>query len=137
MGYASARAVRGGGRAHPGYLSRVLARDLINRNDACFTPPVVLAEVAHRGRKDGFEKRKTVQELTDTPAASEVIPITPGLAVAASSAARELQATARARRLPLPGLADGLILGTTRITESRLISADPHFHRFRATLWLG
>lgn len=112
-------------------------REHIEAADDCFTPAIVLAEVAHRCRRDGFGEPQVERELTAMTEASALVPITPGLAIAASTATRELrERTVAVRRQPA-GLADGLILATARITESQLLTGDPHFRGLQETLWLG
>lgn len=105
--------------------------------DDCFTPAIVLVEVAHRCRRDGFGEQQIERELTAMTEASALVPITPALAIAASTATRGLRERAVAVRLRPAGLADGLILATARMTESQLLTGDPHFRGLRETLWLG
>jgi len=49
----------------------------------------------------------------------------------------ELMSKARKEGLERPGLGDALILATARVTQSRLLTGDPHFRGLKETLWLG
>ncbi|MGI0132337.1 MAG: PIN domain-containing protein [Thermoplasmata archaeon] len=113
------------------------AGELINRAEQCFTPAIVLAEVAHRCLRDGLDESLAVQELRAMTESSTITPIDSDLAVAASLAATELQERARAQRLRRPGLGDGLVLATARTTASQLLTGDPHFRGLPETVWLA
>ena len=115
----------------------IATRAHIEAADDCFTPAIVLAEVAHRCRRDGFGEQQIERELTAMTEASALVPITPVLAIAASTATKELRERAASLRLRSAGLADGLILATARMTQSQLLTGDLHFRSLRETLWLG
>lgn len=109
---------------------------LIEATEECFTPAVVLAEVAHRCLRDGFDEGDVRGELAAMAEASATVPIDSELALAASRATQELRERAAVARLRPPGLGDGLILATARQTDSRLLTGDPHFRGLRETFWL-
>jgi len=109
----------------------------IETADVCFTPAIVLAEVAHRCRRDGLQDGQIERELTAMTEASTLVPINSSLAVEASQVTEELRARARSLRLRPARLADGLILATARETESQLLTSDPHFQGLQGILWLG
>jgi len=109
----------------------------MERAEVCLTPSIVLAEVAAMCVRDGFEDRIVSEELESIRECSVIVPIDEPLAIAGAHAAAELRARARARRLPLPGLADGLVLATARGSHSHLLSGDPHFQELPETIWLG
>ena len=90
------------------------ARAAMERAEVCLTPSIVLAEIAALCLRDGFEKRVVEVELEAIREASVIVPIDQRLAVDGAQAAAELRSRARARGLPLPGLADGLTLATAR-----------------------
>lgn len=115
----------------------ITTRDFVEAAEACFTPSIVLAEVAYRCLRDGFRDSAIRQELGAMAEASTIVPIDDALALAAASATVELRERAAAERLRPPGLGDGLVLATARETGSRLLTGDPHFRRLPETLWLG
>ena len=112
------------------------AKDLIEAAEACFTPAIVIAEVAHKCVREGLKQPQIQQEIRGMVESSALVPIDPGLAVAAALATQELKELAKALRLSQPGLGDGLVLATTRRTGSRLLTGDPHFRELRETVWL-
>lgn len=112
------------------------ARVLIDSADRAYTPAVVLAEVAHRCLRDGLPERVVRQELRSISEASMVIPIDITISTAASKATTELRQRARSFRLPLPGLADGLVLATARAAGASLLTGDSHFRDLPETVWL-
>jgi predicted nucleic acid-binding protein len=112
------------------------ARRLIDQADECYTPTIVLAELAHRWLRDGLGEEAVRREIRLIGEASRIIPIDPELAIGASHAAMELRRRARERRLDPPGLADGLVLATARRFEARLLTGDRHFFGLDETVWL-
>ncbi len=113
------------------------AQRRIESADTCFTPAIVLAEVAHRCLRDGLAEALVRRELGAMAEASAVVAVDADVAVAASAATSELRRHARAQRLPIPGLGDGLVLATARRTGSQLLTGDPHFRGRPEVLWLG
>jgi predicted nucleic acid-binding protein len=115
----------------------VRSKGLIDAAEQTFTPSIVLVEVAHRCLRDGMEESVVQQELRSMSESSMVVPIDIGLASAASQATTELRERARARRIPLPGLGDGLVLATARKFGTRVLTGDVHFEGLSETLWLA
>lgn len=113
------------------------AREAMKQADLCLTPSIVVAEVASMCVRDGFEDPIIEGELGSIRESSVIVPIDERIAIAGAHVAEELRASARARRIPLPGLADGLVLATARRSNSNLLSGDPHFRECPETIWLG
>jgi predicted nucleic acid-binding protein len=103
------------------------AREAMDQADLCLTPSVVLAEVASMCVRDRFDDRVIEEELASIREASVIVPIDDDIAIPGARVSHDLRASARARRIPLPGLADGLVLATARKSHARLLSGDPHF----------
>ena len=104
--------------------------------DRTFTPSIVLAEVVGVCHRTGFSDDLVAQELSAIREASTIVPIDSGIAIAAAHAFEELRARARERRIPLPGLADALILATAREAQAQLLTGDPHFQDLPETVWV-
>ncbi len=111
-------------------------RTTIRESDQTLTPSIVLAEVAGACHRAGFSDGLVAQELSAIREASTIIPIHSGLAIAAAHALDELRSRSRPRKIPLPGLADALILATARESEGRLLTGDLHFQDFPETVWV-
>ncbi|MCI4351820.1 MAG: PIN domain-containing protein [Thermoplasmata archaeon] len=112
------------------------SRRLLGQADACWTPAIVLAEVAHWCLREGLDERSVRRELRGMGESSNIVPIDPELAIGAARATIELRGRARAQHLPVPGLGDGLVLATARRTGSRVLTGDPHFRGLPDALWL-
>ncbi|MCI4366544.1 MAG: PIN domain-containing protein [Thermoplasmata archaeon] len=113
------------------------SKELIEGAENSYTPAIVLAEVAHRCIRDGMEQGVVQQELRAMVEASMIVPIDGPLATAAAKATILLRDEARARRIPMPGLSDGLVLATARKFGSGLLTGDAHFQGLPETLWLA
>ncbi len=113
------------------------ARDAIEGAEECFTPAIVLAEIASICARNGLPDSIIARELKAVHEASEVVPIEDAIAVAGAHVAEELRQHARSTGLPLPGLADGLVLATARQRNSGLLTGDLHFRACRETIWLA
>ena len=112
-------------------------RGAIDGSDRCLTPSIVLAEVAAICSRDGLRESVISEQLQAIHESSEVVPIDDGIAIAGARIARELRISSRVRKIPVPGLADGLVLATARMFRSRLLTGDPHFRECPETVWLG
>jgi predicted nucleic acid-binding protein len=105
--------------------------------DLCLTPSIVLAEVASMCVRDRFDDLVIEEELESIRESSVIVPIDDEIAIAGAHVSQELRASARARGIPLPGLADGLVLATARRSHASLLSGDPHFRDCPETVWLA
>jgi len=113
------------------------AREAMEQADLCLTPSIVMAEVASMCVRDRFDDRVIEGELESIRESSVIVPIDDRIAISGAHVAEELRASARARRIPLPGLADALVLATARESHSGLLSGDPHFRDSPETVWLS
>jgi predicted nucleic acid-binding protein len=113
------------------------AKETIERAEVCLTPSIVLAEVASACFRGGFDDTLVTQELQSIREASTIVPMDNEIAMASVHATRHLRQSARSRRLPTAGLADGLVLATARRSGARLLTGDPHFRDCPETVWLG
>lgn len=87
--------------------------------------------------RDGFTDHIVERELEAIRESSDIVPIDAWIAIAGAHSAEELRKAARAAKIPLPGLADGLVLATARRSNARLLTGDPHFRNCPETVWLG
>lgn len=111
-------------------------RNQLEVADSCLCPSIVLAEIASKLTRLGVPDLVIDGQFRAIREASQIIPIDDEIALAGAHAREELQMSAREQRAPLPGLADGLILATARLTRSRLLTGDPHFRHCPETIWL-
>jgi predicted nucleic acid-binding protein len=122
--------IRGGGQA-------ARARKAVEQADLCFTPSIVLAEVAAVCVRDGLADEIIREELGAIRESCEIVPIDSNIAMAAARLAEQLRWNARTHGLPTPGLADGLVLATARASHSSLLTGDRHLRDCPETVWLA
>lgn len=113
-----------------------IVRTRMNEADHCVTHSICFAEVASFGLKHGMEKDSVLRNLEQMLEAAQVVETDPELAVAAAEAALELKGLAKSAGLPAAGLADGLILATSRRFKSKVLTGDRHFRGLPETMWL-
>ncbi len=113
------------------------ARRAMENAERCLTPSIVLAEVASICVRNGFSDSVIYRELDAIRESSEIVPIDDFIAISGARSTEELREIARARKMSLPGLADGLVLATARTTRARLLTGDPHFRTCPETVWLA
>ncbi len=111
-------------------------RDLIETGEEAYTPDSVLAELSRKYLREGSSEKLVRERLATVQGASRVMPITPDLALAGSKAYFDLVEYARRRRLRLPSLFDGLVLGAARLKEAKVVTGDPHFKDLPETVWI-
>ena len=128
--FAWAEMIRGSSLGHR-------ASEEMEKADLCLTPSIVLAEVASMCVRSRLDDPMIEQELEAIREASVIVPIGERIAISGARIAEELRANARNRRIPIPGLADALVLATARTSQSGLLSGDPHFLGCPETIWLG
>jgi predicted nucleic acid-binding protein len=101
------------------------------------TPDLVLAEVARKLARDGVSRPVALRKLGDISTLSEVTPIGLEIALGVAEADDDLRRSAKSRGIERPGLADAVILSTTRTLRGKVLTGDGHFHGFPETIWLG
>lgn len=111
-------------------------RSRVDSAESVFTPGIALAEVALRCLRDGLGEEHTNRLLQAICQASRVVPITPKIALAGARAAIEMRERNRWHGQSPPGLADGLVLATARVTGSQVLTGDCHFQGIGETAWL-
>ena len=105
--------------------------------DVVATPDLVLAEVARKLARDGISRAIAGRKLRDISTLSNVAPVTIDVALGVARADDDLRANAKARGLDRPGLADAVVLSTTRTLNGKVLTGDAHFRGLPETEWLG
>ena len=100
-----------------------------------YTPDAVLAELSRKYLREGVSEKLTRERLRTVHEASLIVHITPDIAIHAAKAYFELVEKAKHERLGLPSLFDGIILGTTRAKEAKVLTGDAHFRNLPETIW--
>jgi len=112
-------------------------RAQLSEADVVVTPDWVLAEVARTLARDGVARPVALRELRDVSTLSQVAPIGLDIALGVAEADEDLRRTAGARGVDRPGLADAVILSTTRELEGKVLTGDGHFQGVPETIRLN
>ena len=105
--------------------------------DVVATPDLVLAEIARKLARDGIARSVASRKLHDISTLSQVAPVSLEIALGVAEADDDLRASAKSRGMERPGLADAIILSTTRALGGKVLTGDAHFHGLPETIWLG
>ncbi len=111
-------------------------KEIVETAADVYTPDIVLAELSRKYLREGVSESLVRERLGTVQAASQTVPITLDLAISASKAYTELSESSKRRKRRSPSLFDGLVLGTARLKEAKVLTGDPHFQDLPETLWL-
>jgi predicted nucleic acid-binding protein len=112
-------------------------RQELSAADVVVTPDLVLAEVARKLARDGISRPIAARKLGDISTLSQVTPIGLEIALGVPDADEELRRRAKSRGIERPGLADAVVLSTTRVRKGKVLTGDGHFRGLPETIWLG
>ena len=113
------------------------AKKQVEEADEAFTPDVVLAELAAKYLREGEGPDSIRDRLEAIAQATQVLEINIQVAQESAKASLELIKRARAKGLSKPGLADAIVLATTRTNHAKVLTGDPHFKDLPDTIWLS
>ena len=111
-------------------------REIIEGAESVYTPDTVLAELSRKYLRENVPEKEVRERLAVVEGASHILLITLDLAVSASRAYSELLERAKKKRVTLPGLFDGIVLGATRLKKAKVVTGDPHFKELPETIWI-
>ena len=114
-----------------------IAFNAIEESDQVVTPDVVLAEIARKYVREGIKDNLMRNRIRTIVESSQVFGIDEECAAASAKAYFEIEDNARKMKLRKPSLFDGIVLGTARVNESKVLTGDPHFKELPETIWLG
>ena len=112
-------------------------RAQLSEADIVVTPDLVLAEVARKLARDGVSRPVALRKLRDISTLSQLAPIGLDVALGVADADEELRRNAKSRGIDRPGLADAIILSTTRAMGGKVLTGDGHFQGLPEAIWLG
>jgi len=95
-----------------------------------FTPSICVSEVyAKVLRVEGLEKAEVYREFMR--ATTAIVSLDENLAVEAAKIDVEMK-----KNIPSWGLADSIVLATTRNKRARVLTGDEHFRNLPETIWI-
>ncbi|AEM38438.1 PilT protein domain protein [Pyrolobus fumarii 1A] len=114
------------------------ALEVIGAAQEVYTPSIVLVELAAKLAREGASEEEIHDTLREILEASDLVEITPRLAVEAAKCRRILEEHAKRRGLrSKPSLADAIILAAARMLGAKVLTGDKHFEGLPETIWLG
>jgi predicted nucleic acid-binding protein len=111
-------------------------KDTLAHASELFTPDIVLAEVARKFCRDGFDDAFISTSLKQIIAAATITYIDPKLALDSAKCYQELKKNAQKNKLNTPSLFDAILLATSRLLNAQLLSGDAHFQSLPEALWV-
>lgn len=103
----------------------------------CFTPNIVLLEIAGKYARAGFSKEEILRRILFIIKKSEILEFTYEDVVEASFCYLELRKHAKELGLKKkPGIADGLILALARRYNAKILTGDEHFKGLKETIFI-
>lgn len=112
-------------------------REVLEGDHELLTPDLVLGEVSRKLARDGQPRESIQTHLGVMATLTSIIPLSIPVALAIPSADEDLRASAKARRLPTPGLAGAVVLASARARGAKVLTGDRHFQTLDETLWIG
>lgn len=111
-------------------------KDVLAGADELYAPDIVLAEVARKFSRDGFDENFVSKSLEQITAAATILYIDPKLALDSAICYQELKKNAQKNKLNTPSLFDAIVLATSRLLNAKLLSGDAHFRSLPEAIWI-
>ncbi len=112
------------------------AEEHIEMANEIYTPDIVLAEIARKYLREGFNKSVISKRLKTISEASKIATITPEIALGSAECYMQLLRKAKNEKLRTPSLFDAIVLAITRHLKAKVLTGDEHFKNLPETLWL-
>ena len=112
-------------------------KELLENAEEIYTPGTVLAEIARKYIREGADEKVVDTRLQVIASASNVTLVDVETALEAAKCYLELAKLAKESKLNTPSLFDAIVLGTSRLLESKIVTGDEHFKNLPETIWIG
>ncbi len=112
-------------------------KELISESNSVFLPDIVLAEVARKYIREGYDEKVVLKRLEWMIEVATLVWIDAKIAMMASKCYMEMRERASQLKLCAPSLVDGIILAVARVKEAKVVTGDRHFRDFEETIWIG
>jgi predicted nucleic acid-binding protein len=111
-------------------------KEALEAADQLYTPDVVLAEIARKYHREGFEEAVIKSRLEQIAAVSNIFCLDPESALESAACYKALQENASKSKLATPGLFDAIILAAGRVLHAKILTSDLHFKDLAETMWI-
>ncbi|MEM2146919.1 MAG: PIN domain-containing protein [Candidatus Jordarchaeaceae archaeon] len=112
------------------------AEEYIEMSGEVYTPDIVLAKVARKYLREGFNKNLISKRLKTISESSRIAPINPEIALGSAECYVEFLNKAKNEKLKDPSLFDATVLAVTKHLKAKGLTGDEHFKNLPETLWL-
>jgi len=112
-----------------------IVKELLKRGG--ITPSIVLAELARKYKREGFEEVEILRRLNFVRSVTEIAEIDIKVALKASEVYFELYKLSREKRVRTPSLADAIIYAVALLKGEELVTGDKLFKGLRYVIYIG
>jgi len=102
-----------------------------------YTPSIVLAEVARKYRREGFNEDDILKRLLFIVGKTEVVTINIEISLKASETYLELLELSKKLRLRTPSLADAIVYSIAMLKQDKLVTGDKLFRNMKNVIYIG
>ncbi len=102
-----------------------------------YTPSIVLAEVARKYRREGFNEYDILKRLLFIVSKTEVVTIDIEVSMKASELYLELLELSKKLRLRTPSLADAIVYSIAMLKRDKLVTGDKLFRNIENVIYIG
>ncbi len=102
-----------------------------------YTPSIVLAEVARKYRREGFNEDDILKRLLFIVSKTEVVTIDIEISLKASEIYLELLELSKKLRLRTPSLADAIVYSIAMLKQDKLVTGDKLFRNMENVIYIG
>ena len=102
-----------------------------------YTPSIVLAEIARKYLREGFEEGEVARRLEFIEAKTQTIPVDAKIALEAAKKYLKLQEHAKKYKLRTPSPADAIVYTTAKTLNTKLVTGDKLFKKLPDIIYIG
>ena len=112
-------------------------RELLEGENAIYTPSTVLAEIARKYLREGIDSGTIAERLRAIADTAEITQINIETAMEAAQCYKTLLDNAKKEGLNNPSLFDAMVLATANLLRANVVTGDMHFKNLGMTYWIG
>jgi len=113
-----------------------IVKQLLNTQEG-YTPSIVLAEIARKYRREGFDTDDILKRLLFIASKTEVVTIDIEISLKASEIYLELLELSKKLRLRTPSLADAIVYSIAMLKQEELVTGDKLFRNIENVIYIG
>ena len=102
-----------------------------------YTPSIVLAEIARKYRREGFNEDDILKRLLFIAGKTEIVAIDIEVSLKASKAYLELLELSKKLKLRTPSLADAIVYSIATLKQNKLVTGDKLFKNIENIIYIG